>query len=586
MDIAHAYSEEELKKLERKFRKLYKQAMEEMYEKLEIQLNSIAAKEYGMLAKVSAGEMTNKEYRAWRASQYLVSEQMEDLAAELAQGYTDANVLAMRALDDKMGDIFAESANYTGFAVEKFAGVDTSFTLYDGRTVARLIRDNPQLLPKPRVKIGKDKRWNQRVIMSAVTQGILQGESMQKIAGRMKGEVAKGITIADIKNANRMTAKQAARAVERRIRYASIRTARTAVTGAENAGRAQGYKDAQQNGIDLKQQWLATLDGRTRHEHRQLDGQIRDVGKPFEVDGIKLDFPADPKAPARLVYNCRCTTIAVVNGHAIDLSVRDQSKIDNDYEAWKNGKKEEAKPVEARKHIEAPKTVKFEFTPAKSIEEAEEYANQYVDKSRFGALGVSYKGVSLDVANEINKTLGRFFETFEVEKFGGVIAPAGNTKYGKLIENATAAYSDIRRSLLLNRKSLKTVQTAEKAFNQDREALQNLLEHPERYDFTKLSKRVVNVIENSKDSGRATIPQTTEQAINHELGHSLERELRKNEHWKEIVQNMPNYNKKLSGYACESESEYIAESFCSYMMGEKKCDPLLERVFDSMRRKA
>lgn len=341
MDIAHAYTDEELKKLERKFRKIYQQAADEMYEKLEIYLNSLAAKDAAMLTKLSNGKITSKQYQAWRAQQILVGEQMETIAADLAKSCTDANIMALKALNADLSDVFAENANYIMYAAEMVTGENYAFTLYNQNAVNRLIKDNPQLLPKPRVKIAKDRKWNQRVITSAVTQGILQGESMQNIAKRMHGEVSKGITVESIKNANRMTAEQVAKAVERRIMVAAMRTARTAVTGAENAGRLQGYKELQSNGVDIKQQWVATLDNRTRHEHRMLDGQIREIGEPFEVDGYKLDFPADPKGEAHLVYNCRCTTISVINGHEIDIDVRDKSVI-GDYEEWKNGKKMDA----------------------------------------------------------------------------------------------------------------------------------------------------------------------------------------------------------------------------------------------------
>lgn len=343
MDIAHAYTDEELKKLERKFRKIYQQAADEMYEKLEIYLNSLAAKDAAMLTKLSNGKITSKQYQAWRAQQILVGEQMETMAADLAKSCTDANIMALKALNADLSDVFAENANYIMYAAEMVTGENYAFTLYNQNAVNRLIKDNPQLLPKPRVKIAKDRKWNQRVITSAVTQGILQGESMQNIAKRMRGEVSKGITVESIRNANRMTAEQVAKAVERRIMVAAMRTARTAVTGAENAGRLQGYKDLQSNGVDIKKQWLATLDNRTRHEHRMLDGQIREIGEPFEVDGYKLDFPADPKGEAHLVYNCRCTTISVINGHEVDIDVRDKSAI-GDYEEWKNGKKEAASP--------------------------------------------------------------------------------------------------------------------------------------------------------------------------------------------------------------------------------------------------
>ena len=44
------------------------------------------------------------------------------------------------------------------------------------------------------------------------------------------------------------------------------------------------------------------------------------------------------------------------------------------------------------------------FTPAKTIQEAEEYAKRFTDAGRFGAVGISYTGIDLDVANRVNKT--------------------------------------------------------------------------------------------------------------------------------------------------------------------------------------
>ena len=50
----------------------------------------------------------------------------------------------------------------------------------------------------------------------------------------------------------------------------AIRTARTATTAAQNAGRMDSYHAAKGMGIKLKKEWLATLDGRTRHAHAIL----------------------------------------------------------------------------------------------------------------------------------------------------------------------------------------------------------------------------------------------------------------------------------------------------------------------------
>ena len=45
-------------------------------------------------------------------------------------------------------------------------------------------------------------------------------------------------------------------------------------------------------GVDLTIEWSATLDNRTRHDHRLLHSQRREVDEPFEVDNIKILYPA------------------------------------------------------------------------------------------------------------------------------------------------------------------------------------------------------------------------------------------------------------------------------------------------------
>ena len=64
-------------------------------------------------------------------------------------------------------------------------------------------------------------------------------------------------------------------------------------------------------GVKLKKEWLATLDGRTRHSHAVLDGEQVAQDKAF-FNGCR--FPGDPKGAPGEIYNCRCTLTAVVEG--------------------------------------------------------------------------------------------------------------------------------------------------------------------------------------------------------------------------------------------------------------------------------
>ena len=187
--------------------------------------------------------------------------------------------------------------------------MSTSYTLYNREAVERLLRDDPDLLPAPRVNIPKDMRWNKNQVNSSVLQGILQGEPMDKIARRMY-------------NVCGMDAK------------AAIRNARTAVTGAENAGRLDSMKRAQAMGVQLQKLWLATRDQRTRDSHVLLDGEQVDLDEKFS-NGCR--YPGDPQGAPGEVYNCRCAMRSKVKGanpYSPDLS-RNERLGGMSYEEWK-----------------------------------------------------------------------------------------------------------------------------------------------------------------------------------------------------------------------------------------------------------
>jgi len=212
---------------------------------------------------------------------------------------------------------------------QRKASVGVSYTLYDRQTVENLIKKNPDLLPKPRVDVPKDLRWNKQHITSAITQGILQGEDIRKISKRLQG-----VTDMD--------------------RRAAIRNARTMTTSAENAGRSDSYVRAKEMGIPMEQVWLATLDERTRDSHRELDGEAIKVGDKWHHPKFSngLRYPGDPDGPPAEVYNCRCTMVAVVDG--VDPSIRPDAVSRNSklggmtYDEWKEEHQQRADARTAR----------------------------------------------------------------------------------------------------------------------------------------------------------------------------------------------------------------------------------------------
>lgn len=335
MDYGHKESDKMLKDLEKRLQKEYAQAEKEVSQKLSDYLKAFERKDQHKVEQLKAGEITEKEYLDWRKGQILMGERWSEMRETLAQDLHNTNKIAQDMVKTHTQDVYALNHNYGTYEAEKGAMVDTSYTLYDRSTVERLMRDNPNLLPPPgkktaqRIAEGKDVLWNKQQIQSVMLQGVLQGESIPKLAKRLAEEVGD-------KN-----------------KSASIRNARTMTTGAENAGREDSYHRAEDMGIDMEQMWVATLDDRTRHEHRMLDGQTRPVGEPFEVDGMKIMYPGDPSADPSLVYNCRCTLVAVVKHSRLDTEglegmTRNSKLGDMSYETWL-GKHETAAEAEEKK---------------------------------------------------------------------------------------------------------------------------------------------------------------------------------------------------------------------------------------------
>lgn len=330
-DPAHLETEKALKALDERIAKEYEQAAKEVQDKLYDYLRRFELKDKKWREWVRKGERTEAEWKAWRQGQILVGKRWRALRDQLSTEMYKADQLARDLINGEKPEIYAINHNYGTYEVESGSGIDTSFTLYNREAVERMLRDNPDMLPPPGKKVSKAilegtaKRWNQQVLQSAMMQGILQGESIPKLATR------------------------AALAVGETNRKAAVRNARTMATGAQNAGRVDAYKRAEQLGIKMKQTWMATLDMRTRHEHRQMDGQTVKVGEPFKIDGYKLRFPGDPEGPGYLVYNCRCTIIGQVAGVEVDITkdeARSKKKLeDMTYEEWKASKEEKPNPI-------------------------------------------------------------------------------------------------------------------------------------------------------------------------------------------------------------------------------------------------
>ena len=86
----------------------------------------------------------------------------------------------------------------------------------------------------------------------------------------------------------------------------AMRIARTEGHRIQVQSAMNACQNAKDMGADVVKQWDSTLDGRTRPEHRKVDGEIRELDEPFSNG---LMFPGDPAGGAKEVVNCRCALL-------------------------------------------------------------------------------------------------------------------------------------------------------------------------------------------------------------------------------------------------------------------------------------
>lgn len=98
--------------------------------------------------------------------------------------------------------------------------------------------------------------------------------------------------------------------------YLNARTRRIVRTELNRAINFGGTLARDKFEYKTQKRWIAVHDNRTRHAHREADGQTVNDEDAFNVGGEQLDFPGDPNGSAGNTIHCRC--------FAEDVAVRDE----------------------------------------------------------------------------------------------------------------------------------------------------------------------------------------------------------------------------------------------------------------------
>lgn len=394
MDRGGIWTEMYIAKMEKRIKEVYSEAEKDIEKKMLEFNRNFKIKRDIHIKDVREGRWTQEEYNRWRAGQMFQGKQWKAKKEQIAQTLHDANKTAAKIANEQKANVFAINANYQAYLLEHGTGINFGFGLYDSATVVNLIKSEPQVLPYYTPKKSKDMPWNMRNITRQVTQGIIQGEKLEDVAKR----IAK---VTGSRNMNSM-----------------LTQARTGMTMAQNAGRQLRLKEAEEKGIKVQKEWMATLDKHTRWQHADLDGQKKPLNEPFRIGEYSIMYPGDPLAHPAMVYNCRCTLVGSLDDYPAEYERYDNisgKPIKNmtyrEWEAAKNG-------------VTIPQFTQVGIGSAKSVKEV----NDILNRAGVFTTECDLTGCDLDSAKSVAAAYEQVFSRFPnlKGKFRGVDAhPVG-----------------------------------------------------------------------------------------------------------------------------------------------------------------
>lgn len=549
MDIGQKLTEEELKKLERRIAKEYKTAVKEMEQKLTDYLEETEAGRQVQLQLYRAGKISKDDYESWVYRHTMVGRRWEAMRDTLAADMHRTNEIAKAMSEGQAADVFALNGNFATYQLEHDGKIDTGFTLYNHDTAQYLLEDQRQLMPVPsdkkarEIAANKDMKWNMKKIQSAVLQGVMQGESPYAVAERLEQ-------------------------VGQMNHNSAVRYARTMTTSAQNAGRYEAYRRADKLGVNLSIEWQATLDSRTRNDHRLMHGQRRKVDEPFILpDGQKILFPADCTHNSYElqgeIWNCRCTLLSWVKGFEGD-TVKDSPKMDGmSFEEWQHAKEPKAPKVERQTFF---KPLDETFVGGGYTEEDIARINtrfQQLDETYHAEVSGIVTTLSRDQAqydlyynNYVNKLLSenpRMRASTAEKRAVELLGERPKTTSIFL----GGDYNMVTKKMTLN------IDGAKKTGG-IAEDIESRIKKRERDEKRRLAGRPV--------FGAGNVGGTAESNFIHEYGHAIDAtyKVSENERFKEFYRTFSEKDIELgvSSYATTNEQEFIAECFCESFMGE------------------
>ncbi len=260
-ELLNAATEKALAKEYNTAQKNIRNYMAELYEK------------YGAEGSLTFNEMS--KYNRMKQLDDFITQEIKDLTGRVND-----------EIKTLLKEQYEQSYFNYGSDISEQAGTELNWGTLNRDTIASII--NEPAVSGKYLKDVLDKLRYETLLQErqVITQGLIQGDSFQDMAKRIKESMNKSYND-------------------------SIRIARTEGTRAAGEGQARAYDRAEELGVELERIWVAAGGSRTRPAHAFLNGKIADKEGYFHYAGKQARNPGG-WGVAALDINCRCRVRAEV----------------------------------------------------------------------------------------------------------------------------------------------------------------------------------------------------------------------------------------------------------------------------------
>ncbi|MBU5486483.1 minor capsid protein [Clostridium sp. MSJ-11] len=445
-----------------------------------------------------------------------------------------------------LGDIYQDTYYRNIYEVHKGLGIGVNFAKLDTNTVNKVLAEPWQGANySSRIWTNKDKLIME--LQTNLVQSFIRGDSIDRTA----------------------------KVIAERMNVARNRARTLVNTESANIVSKATFNSYSGSGVVKQYEILATLDLRTSKICREMDGKV------FKVSEKEIGINAPP-----FHANCRTTTVAYFDD-AIDEEriARDNNGkvyyVDGNikYEDWyskhvvNNGNND----------IIKEKVIKeLKYPEIKTISEAEKWA-----KDNLSLNTVSYKGIDVDVANYVNKSMNEIYEEYPL--LNGFVQEIKADGRAKAPASAVLSFKDgkLNTKLVLSKNDLSNLESIDAMIQRcvddkwwtPKDGVKGIIKHEMGHmiEYATTLKKY-GVISSKKELDDLSNLSTAFNKIkNGELSKEIKVKALNNLN---IVSTKKNVKENLSDYANHSTLEFLAES-----VSEHNPRPLAKEVIKLLREK-